>query len=67
MTEAYSDRAALMLYYGNETHDAAHFTFNFWMITRLDASSNARDFKHVIEEWLAYMPLKYSPNWVVSK
>lgn len=66
MTEAYSDTDKLFPYYGNDTHNGAHFTFNFWFITQLSASSSARDMKYIIDKWFTYMPLRFTPNWVVS-
>lgn len=67
MTEAYPDNPKdQMLYYGNESCNGAHFTFNFWLITQLNAASTARDFKYVIEKWFSYMPIQYVANWVVS-
>lgn len=68
MTESYSDTPnELMLYYGNKTHNGAHFTFNFWLITQLNANSTARDFKFIIEKWFSYMPVNCTANWVVSR
>lgn len=66
MTESYCDNPKdLMRYYGNSTHNGAHFTFNFWLITQLNAKSNAYDFKFIIEKWFSYMPVRYVANWVV--
>lgn len=67
MTESYSETEKLFPFYGNATHDGAHFTFNFWFITKLGSSSNARDMKYYIDKWFTYMPLRYTANWVVSK
>lgn len=65
MTEAYSPIDKVMNYYGNVTHDRAHFTFNFFFITDLFSTSSARDIKFTIDRYLTYLPKKYTPNWVV--
>lgn len=66
MTESYSEIDNLFPYYGNDTTDGAHFTFNFWFITKIFKSSSARDIKYQIDRWFTYMPLRYTANWVVS-
>lgn len=68
MTEVYSDIKTTMLYYGTQDDSklGAHFTFNFQLISHLNANSTARDVVNVVNEWLTYMPSKYTPNWVVG-
>lgn len=68
MTEVYADIGNTMKYYGTEDGSKlrAHFTFNFQLITKLNSNSTARDVVDVIQEWLSYMPLAYTANWVVS-
>lgn len=66
MTEAYTDIENTMLFYGNGSVLGAQFTFNFEMISYLDSTSNARDVVDIINKWLAYMPVQYTANWVVS-
>lgn len=66
MTEAYTDIENTMKFYGNSTHDGAHFTFNFQFITKLNNTSSAKDIVAAIEEWMNNMPSKYIANWVVS-
>lgn len=67
MTEAYVDNIEKqILYYGNETADGAHFTFNFLLITALNANSTAYDFVFTINKWLSYLPVEFTSNWVVS-
>lgn len=66
LAEAYANISMTMRYYGDENRIGAHFPFNFDFITRLSASSNARDFVYVILHWLTYMPQGAVPNWVVS-
>lgn len=66
MTEAYSEYPeSLMRYYGHNGRQGAHFTFNFWLITQLNATSTAKDFKFIIEKWFSYMPVGHVANWVV--
>lgn len=66
MTESYSGEEQLFPYYGNETHDGAHFTFNFWFITRVNGASTAWDVKNTVDHWFSEMPTRYTANWVVS-
>lgn len=68
MTEVYADIEDTLKYYGTEDGSElrAHFTFNFQLITKLDSDSTAKDVVNAVNEWLDYMPLIYTPNWVVS-
>lgn len=68
MTEVYADIENTMKYYGTEDGSElrAHFTFNFQLITKLNSQSSARDIVDAVKEWLAYLPLPYTSNWVVS-
>ncbi|KAK4878601.1 hypothetical protein RN001_011107 [Aquatica leii] len=66
MTESYSASEKLFGYYGNETHNGAHFTFNFWFITELNRNSNAHDIKFIVDKWLREMPSRFTPNWVLG-
>lgn len=67
MTESYSDEDKLFPYYGNGTHNGAHFAFNFWFITRLNKDSNANDIKNVVDNWFSHMAEHDTANWVVRK
>lgn len=66
MTEAYTDMKNSMKYYGNNTHDGAHFTFNFEMITKLNSTSDANTIVATVTNWLNHLPDRYVSNWVVS-
>ncbi|KAF5284653.1 hypothetical protein FQR65_LT13484 [Abscondita terminalis] len=66
MTETYSEADKVFPYYGNATHEGAHFPFNFWLITQLNKNSTASDFKSVIDKWINGMPAKYTANWVLG-
>lgn len=57
-----------MLYYGTDdgTTLGAHFALNFNLITKIDKDSTARNLVDAINEWLNYMPLQYTANWLVS-
>ncbi|XP_062551537.1 maltase 2-like [Armigeres subalbatus] len=66
MTEAYADLDQTMLWYGNGSRNGSHFPFNFAMINKLSESSNAADFKTVIDEWLDNMPAGANANWVLG-
>lgn len=68
MTEVYADLEDTLKYYGTEDglELRAHFTFNFQLITKLNSKSTGRDIVNTIKEWLDYMPIIYTANWVVS-
>lgn len=68
MTEVYADIENTMKYYGTEDGSElrAHFTFNFQLITKLNAKSTAKDVVDAIKEWMTHMPSPYTANWVVS-
>lgn len=67
MTEVYADILNTMKYYGADDGSElrAHFTFNFQLITKLNLNSTSRDVVDAVNEWLVYMPLHYTANWVV--
>ncbi|KAK4887008.1 hypothetical protein RN001_003279 [Aquatica leii] len=66
MTEAYTNITNTMKYYGNNTMIGAHFTFNFQLITKINAASNAVDIVNAIQEWLTNIPAQYTSNWVLG-
>lgn len=66
MTEAYANLQETMLWYGDGKRNGSHFPFNFAMINRLSSSSNAADFKSVVDEWLVNMPKGAQANWVLG-
>lgn len=65
MTEAYSTLDETVAYYGSPTKPGASFPFNFNLITSLGRSSNATDFKNIIDAWMSKMDSFRKPNWVV--
>lgn len=66
MTESYADADKLFGYYGNATHNGAHFSFNFWFITQLNKDSTATNIKGVIDKWFSNMPERHTANWVLG-
>nr|XP_018917587.1 PREDICTED: maltase 2-like [Bemisia tabaci]XP_018917588.1 PREDICTED: maltase 2-like [Bemisia tabaci]XP_018917589.1 PREDICTED: maltase 2-like [Bemisia tabaci] len=66
MTEAYVPIKDTMRFYGNSTHQGAHFPFNFFLITDLDRQSQAQDYLRVINMWMSNMPEGHWPNWVLG-
>ncbi|XP_055843720.1 maltase A2-like [Episyrphus balteatus] len=64
--EAYSPLEALDNYFGNETHPAAHFPFNFDLMY-LNKDSNARDLEDKVNNWMDTIWKKHkSANWVIG-
>lgn len=55
-----------MKYYGNGTHEGAHFPFNFELLLKLNGNSTANDFKTLIDAWLNKMPKNHMANWVLG-
>lgn len=62
MIEAYTSLANTTRFY----HYGAHVPFNFNFIMSLSANSKPRDFKKLIDDWMANTPRDASANWVVS-
>lgn len=65
MTEAYTTIENTMLYYGDANHEGAHFTFNFFLITNVNAESTAQDIVDTINLWTSNLPKGKISNWVV--
>ncbi|CAG9762462.1 unnamed protein product [Ceutorhynchus assimilis] len=64
MTEAYTKTMSqTFAYYGNNTVDGAHFTFNFNLIT---SDSSADNIINAVNKWLSNIPQKYVSNWVLG-
>lgn len=68
MVEADTDVEDTILYYGTDDGATvgAHFAFNFQLIEKLDDSSTARDVVDAVNQWIDYLPLQYTANWIVS-
>lgn len=66
MTESYSEIHKAVAYYGNETTEGAHFTFNFLFITEVNGGSSAQDMAFTIQKWMTYMPHGHTANWVLG-
>nr|XP_029715143.1 maltase 2-like [Aedes albopictus] len=66
MTEAYADLEQTMRWYGDGERNGSHFPFNFAMINQISSSSNAADFKAVVDGWLDSMPKGGNANWVLG-
>jgi alpha-glucosidase len=62
MIEAYANISSTMMYYAY----GAHFPFNFGFITSVNIASNARNIKHVIDDWMKNLPVGATSSWVVS-
>ncbi|KAK3926718.1 Maltase A1 [Frankliniella fusca] len=65
MTECYTTFDKTIEYYGTKDKLGAHFTFNFQLITTVNKSSDAKDFKHSIDQWMKAMDWRW-PNWVIG-
>lgn len=66
MVECYAPLDKTMEYYGNSTSPAAHFPFNFLLISKFNQQSDAYDINDMIKSWMQNMPEGMWPNWVVS-
>lgn len=62
--EAMSDIDIVMQYYGNATHEGAHFPFNF-ELAFLRADAKAVTLKEKIDTWFSKVPEGRVTNWVV--
>ncbi|XP_047112731.1 maltase 2-like [Schistocerca piceifrons] len=67
MTEAYGTVDQIMGYYGNATNPGADFSFNFVLITDLNAESTAEDFVEIIGNWIDVVNQREVwSNWVIG-
>lgn len=65
LVEAYAPLSKVVEIYGeNGQLNGAEFPFNFEFLNYLGATSNARDFKAIIDNYLATIPQGSTPNWV---
>jgi hypothetical protein len=67
MLEAYGSLDQIMRYYGTPDSPGGHFPFNFRLISDVDSSSTAEDFRRVINEYLERITEGRTANWVVSR
>lgn len=70
MSEAYASVSDLVKWYGDGEGEnkriGAHIPFNFMLISKLDNTSNAKNFHEAINEWLDKMPEDAEANWVMG-
>lgn len=66
-TEVYGNVTVMAQFYesADGSVQGAQVPFNFLLLD-LHGQSDARDFLHKINTWLAYTPLGQTPNWVVG-
>ncbi|KAJ2946200.1 hypothetical protein O0L34_g5135 [Tuta absoluta] len=62
-TEAYTDLDLMLKYYGSGGRNGS-MPMNFRFLEDIHNTSNARDIKLVIDNWMTYMPSKGPANWV---
>ncbi len=57
-----------ILFYGlrDEKHEGANIPFNFEMISNVNDTSTAAQYKATIDAWLDRLPEGKQANWVVS-
>ncbi|XP_077298315.1 maltase A1-like [Arctopsyche grandis] len=65
LMEAMSDVDIVMQYYGNATHEGAHFPFNF-LLAFLNKEAKANKLKQSIDEWFSKIPEGRVTNWVAG-
>ncbi|KAM3961566.1 maltase A1-like [Aphomia sociella] len=63
LTEGYTDLPLMIRYYGNRKRNGS-IPFNFRFLEDITNTSNARDFKLVIDKWMTYLPNGKTANWV---
>lgn len=67
MTEAYASIEDQVRWYGyNDTRRGSHMPFNFALISELDRTSTAQDFKDAIDLWIDAMPDYGRANFVLG-
>lgn len=66
MTEAYASVDNTIRWFGTQDRRGAHMPFNFALISDLDGTSRAQDFKDAIDSWLVRVPAFGEANWVLG-
>ncbi|XP_063708467.1 maltase A1-like [Culicoides brevitarsis] len=67
MTEAYTSLANIMRYYGDGFGIlGSQIPFNFELLTKINANSDAGDIKSIVEGYLDHIPANNSGNWVLG-
>lgn len=66
MTEAYTTLENIQRFYGDGKRNGSHIPFNFNFLTNINANTNAKTYKDLIDGWLRIMPKDVQANWVVS-
>ncbi|XP_058832025.1 maltase A3-like [Topomyia yanbarensis] len=67
MTESWSNLDIIKPYFKDiQGHEGAQMPFNFRLITELNITSTAYDFKNVIDSWMAIVDDGYAANWVLG-
>lgn len=66
MTEAYTSLNHIIEFYGDNTRNGSFIPFNFELITVVNDQSTAVDYKNSIDKYLAAIPEKQIPNWVLG-
>lgn len=59
------DDGNLISYYGHETQTGI-MTYNQRLIRAVNSSSDADDFKEIIDDWIDLVPENGTTNWVVK-
>ncbi|KAJ2951412.1 hypothetical protein O0L34_g13556 [Tuta absoluta] len=63
LTEAYADLEQMIRYYGVGNRTGS-IPMNFAFLGDVSNTSNARDIKLVIDNWMTFMPVGFPANWV---
>lgn len=68
VSEAYGNDSTFVKYYQSEdgSRQGSHLPFNFVLLTDLNKTSSAADFKRVIDNRLAIIPSSKKTNWVIG-
>ncbi|XP_026757191.2 maltase A1-like [Galleria mellonella] len=66
MTEVYSTIQDVVRYFGDGNLEGAQMPFNFDLITDVDKTGSAADFKYAVDKFLTYKPVDKHANWVVG-
>lgn len=54
-------------YYGDGKRNGSRIPFNFHLMSKVNKTTKAAEYKTLIDEFLSKVPVGYEANWVVSK
>lgn len=61
LTEAYTSLENILKFYGDGVRNGSHIPFNFDLLSNLKTTSNAKDIRDLVENYMKLVPVGKSP------